>query len=239
MNNKALISFLFLAVITAVYLTISTFYDKSKVNRSYGVTVISPSVSFNHLKAFQPNASEVNSDYSQKNLSMQSFIPAGNNLSMQSPRRAINTGNTGLSNEQSYGQAIGNQNSRSSSSGGGGNAGMSILTAPGRRTNNNSASSSNSLIAYQDKKSSLSPTYEPFSGGGTVGLPDPGGNVDDSCDEDLVFLPVPDGLPVLIILALIYALIKFFGDKRNMQRLSVKTLHERSVQKEETHYQSQ
>lgn len=238
MNNKALISFLFIAVITAVYLTISTFYDKSEVNRSYGVTVISPSVSFNHLKAFQPKASEVNSDYSQKNISLQTFIPPGNNPGIQSPKRAINAGNTSLNNEQSYGLTMGNQRSGYSSSGGG-NAGMAILSAPGRRTNNNSASSSNSLIAYQDKKSSLSPSYEPFSGGGTVGLPDPGGNADDSCDEDLVFLPVPDGLPFLIILSLIYALIKFLGEKRNMQRLSLKTLKSRSVQKKGTHSQTQ
>lgn len=239
MTNKALISFLFLAVITAVYLTISTFYDKSEGNRSYGVTVISPSVSFNHLKAFQPKAREVNSDYSQKNLSMQTF-PSGN-LDVQSPKRTINAVNTGLSNNvQSYGQTMGNQNSGNSSSPGGGNGGLALLSTSGRRTNNNnSAASSNSLMAYQDKKSSLSPTYEPFSGGGTVGLPDPGGNADDSCDEDLVFLPVPDGLPFLIILSLIYALIKFFGDKRNMQRLSVKTLHARSVQKKETHCQTQ
>ena len=238
MNNKALISFLFLAVITAVYLTISTFYDKSEVTRSYGVTVISPSVSFNHLKAFQPKASEVNSDYSQKNLSMQTFLPSGN-LSMQSPKRAINNGIAGLSNNvQSYGQTMGGNQGSGYSSSGGGNAGMAMLSVAGRRTNNNNSASSSSLIAYQDKKSSLSPTYEPFSGGGS-GLPDPGGNADDSCDEDLVFLPVSDGLPFLIILSLIYALIKFLGDKRDMQRLSVKTTRARSVQKKGTHNQTQ
>lgn len=238
MNNKALISFLFIAVVTAVYLTISTFYEKSEVNRTYGVTVISPSVSFNHLKAFQPKAREVNSDYSQKNLNMQGFPPLGS-LNMQTPKKNVNTGSSGLNNNvQFYEQTMGNQNSGYTSASGG-SINTALLSTSGRRTNNNnSVSSSNSLLAYQDKKSSLSPTYEPFSGGGS-GLPDPGGNADDSCDEELVFLSVPDGLPFLIFLSLMYFLIKFLGDKRIMQRLSAKILHARCVQKEGAQHQTQ
>ncbi|MEA4935031.1 MAG: hypothetical protein VB102_00170 [Paludibacter sp.] len=212
MNNKALISFLFLAVITAVYLTISIFYDRSEVNRNYGTTVISPSVSFNHLKAFQPKAREVNSDYSQKNLNMQPFLPSGN-FNMQSSKIAINAGNVETNNNaQLYGQTFDSQNPRSSSQPGGNATGIAFLGTSGRRTNGNGASSNTAgALAYQDRKSSLSPSYEPFSGGGTVGLPDPGGNADGSCDEDLVFLPVPDGLHFMIFLTLVYALLKFFN----------------------------
>ena len=57
------------------------------------------------------------------------------------------------------------------------------------------------------------PVEEPFSGSISPGLPDPGGNIDDSCEDDIVFLPVPDGLWYIIFLSFIYALIKVFRGK--------------------------
>jgi len=45
---------------------------------------------------------------------------------------------------------------------------------------------------------------------GNVGAPDPGGNYDDSCEDDIVFIPVPDGLFFMIFLSFMYALLKFF-----------------------------
>lgn len=63
------------------------------------------------------------------------------------------------------------------------------------------------------------PVEEPFSGSISPGLPDPGGNIDDSCEDDIVFLPVPDGLWYMIFLSCIYALIKIFRGRLKGKRV--------------------
>jgi hypothetical protein len=90
---------------------------------------------------------------------------------------------------------------------------MLMAGSPGRLSVSETGQAS---VAYgsgslkDNRFSSTAPLYEPFSGGG-AGIPDPGGNIDNSSDDDIVFLPVPDGLYYLIFLGLIYALIKLYG----------------------------
>ena len=49
---------------------------------------------------------------------------------------------------------------------------------------------------------------------GNVGAPDPGGNYDDSCEDDIVFIPVPDGLFFMIFLSFLYAVWKIISFQR-------------------------
>lgn len=227
MNYKTIISFLIFAVISIiVYLTVSTFFDLSRERRNYGVTVLSPSVSFKNVKNYQPRNHVTPPQYLNNNI----------NTSINSSRGALSStqtlsGTTSAINPKTYnstqtnGSAIGGSYSKSTtSSNGNGNISGQMMPSviSGVRSNRSNATSPSGMIALQETKSSSSPTYEPFSGG-TSGLPDPGGNADDSCEDDIVFLPVSDGLPFLIFLTLIYALIKFLKDKVNSQRLYVKT----------------
>lgn len=229
MNYKTIISFLIFAVISIVaYLTISTIFDLSQERRNYGVTVLSPSVSFKNVKNYQPGNHVTTPSYQHNNIIS---TPKGSSPGVLSNSQTLGVTTTNIDSkiyntDQKNGSITGGSylKSTTSSNGNGNIAGQMMPSIhSGGRNNRSTAGSASGMIALKETKSSASPTYEPFSGGGTAGLPDPGGNADDSCEDDIVFLPVSDGLPFLIFLTLIYILIKIFRDKITSQRLYAKT----------------
>lgn len=229
MKYKTIISFLIFAVISiTVYLTVSTFFDLSRQRKNYGVTVLSPSVSFRNVKNYQ-SRNRITAPVYQNNIYNNNSSASGlTPVAIGSQTLARTSGsvkpNT-FNSEQANGAISGSTYSGTTSAPSNGNSSgfvMSFVT--GSRSSRTATTSNPGMLALSETKSSSSPTYEPFSGG-TSGLPDPGGNADDSCEDDIVFLPVSDGLPFLIFLTLIYALIKFLRDKVNSQRLYTKTLY--------------
>jgi len=236
MNNKILISFLALTVIlVTVYLTISTFYETS-LKESSGITGLTPPVSFNQIRSSRPQIRKSSSTYQMENINMQT-PPSSMALHSQSTKRQIGVVGENIgSNISSSQSATGSmQSGYSTSSGIGVNSkpiprtsggSFSSTLSPGvigKTSNKSSAEYSSGSIAFNGTKSSSQSSYVPFSEGGSTGTPDPGGNVDDSCEDDIVFIPVPDGLPFLIFLSLAYALLILFRVKKNKQRLSIKT----------------
>jgi hypothetical protein len=247
MNNKILISFLTLMVIlVAVYLTISTLYETSNEN-SYGMRSLTPPVSFNQIKASRPQMRGSSSAYQMESINMQTPVSSMAPTS-QSSRNQIGVigGNIGSINRSSR-LVTGSMQSAPSSSSGigviskpirrsseGGFSNTLFPGASGKTSNRNSAAYSSGSMAINGTKSSTPSSYVPFSEGGTTGAPDPGGNADDECEDDIVFIPVPDGLPFLIFLSIAYALFIFVRVKRNNQRLSEKTLQKSFLEIEKT-----
>lgn len=235
MNNKILISFLALAVIVvAIYLTISTFYEKSMEN-SYGIKGLTPPVSFNNIRSSRPKIQN-SSAYQMQNINTQAPL-SSTAFHSQTSTNGVGLVAKGMgSNNRSYQSVAGNLQPGVSTSSDIGVIGKPIRRASegsfsgnllpgvaGKTSNKTSTASSSGLMAYNGNKSTSPSSYVPFSEGGSSGTPDPGGNADDSCDDDIVFIPVPDGLNFLIFLSLSYALLILVRIKKNKQRLSVKT----------------
>lgn len=216
MNHKTLISFLlFMIVLVIAYFAIIT-VNQSSTQESYGVTVLTPSVSYENIKPFRSKNTNRKNQYPQVRNNMQPSLSQSSMLSSTSGN--VKNASIQSVNERkyAYGQSSYNQHatpavSSSTRSGGvstlsGGTGGMSSF----RATTRNSSSGN---ISSKDSRPYAASPEEPFSGSISPGLPDPGGNSDDSCEEDVVFLPVPDGLWYMIFLSFIYALIKLFRGK--------------------------
>jgi hypothetical protein len=213
MNHKTLISFLlFMIVLVIAYFAIIT-VKQSSTQGSYGVTVLTPSVSYENFKPFRSKNTNRKNQYPQVRNNMQPSLSQGSMLSSTS--RNVKNGSIPAVGERNYayGQSSYNRHatpaaSSTARSGGvstlsGGTAGMTTFRATTR-------SSSSGTISSKDSRPYAVSPEEPFSGSISPGLPDPGGNSDDSCEDDIVFLPVPDGLWYMIFLSFIYALIKIF-----------------------------
>lgn len=221
MNHKTLISFLlFMILLVIAYFAIIT-VNQSSTQESYGVTVLSPSVSYENFKPFRSKSASRNSVYPQVKNNMQSSLSQGSMLSYTSG--SVNNGTIATVDEKkyTYGQSQYNQHatpaaSSSARSGigslSGGNTGNTSLRTPAR-------SSSLGMMSSKDSRPYAAPSGEPFSGSISPGLPDPGGNGDDSCEDDIVFLPVPDGLWYMLFLSFIYALIKIFRGRLKEKRV--------------------
>lgn len=206
MNNKTLISFLALMVVVIIaFLAISTFNETSW-ERSYDVTVLRPSTSYQNFKSFQPKGRKNSSAYPQVKISPQnpftseSFLPQATKenteiigmLNSGGVRSSYRQSPSALSSGSASGMFFPESSSRGSLNTTGKNA---ITSSPG-------VSSTQGIKPYASNSNEL------FSGAISPGLPDPGGNIDNSGDDDIVFLPVPDGLFFMIFLSFIYALIK-------------------------------
>jgi len=219
MNIKTLISFLaFMVVVVIVYLTINTVFELSR-HDMYGVKFSSSSVSTVQFKSYQPKGLKYAAPPSQsmarintqQSFSSETLLPQ---MSVSGRRPEIsgvvNSNSVGTFHQQGF---VSRNTLPSASSSGGSASAMLFPGTTGRISTNERAQTS---VAYgsgslkDNRFSSAAPLFEPFSGGG-AGIPDPGGNIDNSCDDDIVFLPVPDGLYFLIFLGLIYALIKLYG----------------------------
>jgi hypothetical protein len=218
MNIKTLISFLaFMVVVAIVYLTINTVFELSRQDM-YGVKFSSSSVSTVQFKSYQPKglnyaatSQSMGRINTQQSFSSETLLPQMSVSGRRSETRGtINPNGFGSFNQQGF---VGQNTLPSALSSGDSSSGIQFSRTSGRISTNERAQAS---AAYgsgsfnENRFSSAAPLYEPFSSGG-AGIPDPGGNIDDSCDDDIVFLPVPDGLYFLIFLGLIYALIKLFG----------------------------
>lgn len=237
MNNKILISFLALTVIlVTVYLTISTFYETS-LEKSYGIKGLTPPVSLNHLGSSRPQIRKSSSAYQMGNVNIQA-PPSSMALQSQSSSHQIgvigeSTGSNNSSSQSSTGSmpsgystslGIGVTSKPIPRASGGSFSSTLFPGATGKTSNKTSMAYSSGSMAFNGTKSTSRSSYVPFSEGGSTGAPDPGGNADDSCEDDIVFIPVPDGLPFLIFLSIAYALFIFVRVKKNNQRFSEKTL---------------
>lgn len=214
MNHKTLISFLlFMIVLVIAYFAIIT-VNQSSTQESYGVTVLTPSVSYENIKPFRSKNTNRKNQYPQVRNNMQPSLSQSSILSSTTSGNVKNGSIQAVGERNyAYGQSSYNQHatltaSSTARSGGastlsGGTAGMTSF----RATTKNSSSG---ITSTKDSRPYAAPSEEPFSGSISPGLPDPGGNSDDSCEDDIVFLPVPDGLWYMIFLSFIYALIKIF-----------------------------
>lgn len=222
MNHKTLISFLlFMIVLVIAYFAIIT-VNQSSTQEGYGVTVLTPSVSYENFKPFRSKSANRNREYPQVQNNIQPSLSQGSMLSSTSG--SVKNGSIPAVGERNYayGQSSYNQHathaaSSSARSGGGstlsgGTTGMTSF----RATTRNSASG---ITSSKDSRPYAASPEEPFSGSISPGLPDPGGNSDDSCEDDIVFLPVPDGLWYMIFLSFIYALIKIFRGRLKEKRV--------------------
>lgn len=218
MNHKTLISFLiFMIVLVIAYFAIIT-VDQSSTQESYGVTVLTPSASYKNFKPFRSKSTNKSSEYPQVRSNIQPSLTQGSMLSSSSGSIKKGSIATVEGKRYTYGQSRYNQHatpgtslSGTSNAGGtlssGGTVNRTSLRTPARGSSSGLMSSNSSRPPY------AAPSEEPFSGSISPGLPDPGGNIDDSCEDDIVFLPVPDGLWYMIFLSFIYALIKVFRGK--------------------------
>lgn len=222
MNHKTLISFLlFMIVLVIAYFAIIT-VNQSSTQESYGVTVLAPSVSYEKFKPFRSKSTNRNREYPQVRNNIQPSLSQGSMLSSTSV--SVKNGSIPAVGERkyAYGQSSYNQHatpaaSSTARSGGvntlsGGTTGMTSFRATTRN-------SSSGITSTKDSRPYAVPSEEPFSGSISPGLPDPGGNSDDSCEDDIVFLPVPDGLWYMIFLSFIYALIKIFRGRLKEKRV--------------------
>jgi hypothetical protein len=230
MRNRIFISFLALAGIAfAIYLTINTFYDSLQED-SYGVVVYTPPVTSQQIEPYKPNNRNLGraSGSSQPTINLQEpltpslYQPQTSTRQMgrSTPSSTIEDNSNALSQS-----TWSNQPDNASSTGSGG-----VLTMPsgrsGRSSSNGGNLASSSAPSYGrttslgstsstggNSKYSAPAEYKPFSEG-NVGAPDPGGNFDDSCDDDIVFIPVPDGLFFMIFLSFLYAVWKIISFQR-------------------------
>ena len=222
MNIKTIISFLtFMVVVVIAFLVISTSYETTR-QESYGSTILAPAVSYRNFKSFRPSASSGrNVTYPQLRPNTQTPFASQGFLPQTAPGKGAE--NTVMLSESSmkssYRQGSYNLHSTSSTpSLARSSSGMLMSGTTGRGSANtpstSSAAVSSGLMSSRDVRPFGAPSNQPFSGGISPGLPDPGGNLDDSCDDDIVFLPVPDGLWYMIFLSMIYALIKLIGRRK-------------------------
>lgn len=239
MNTKILISFLALAVILAtVYLTISTLYETS-LEKSYNTSAFAPPVSYNHIKkSSRPSIGKAATSNQFESINVQALPSAS--LQSSTTKSGVEVGSREISYKNPSNQrTIGNlQPGFSASSGigltrkplprasGGSYSSNMSLGLSGRTMNKESASTSSGSLAFNNNKFSATPSYEPFSGG--AGTPDPGGNIDDSGDDDIVFIPVPDGLPYLILLSLLYAMFKLIKVRKSLLSSAIKACFAKS-----------
>ena len=226
MKNRSFISFIALTVVAViVYFAISTLYDSSYRENDYSEKLIYHPVSYKNLKSF--NASKSGNKSSVQMLSnnnVQVSYSSGQFHANEFLQNREVPGVVGVKNGKKYLQPVYNiKNSAYSSSstttdgtsGGMLASGSASSTLPVNKLSESSLSSlssSYSTASNGNNKNSTAAQYQPFSENNS-GVPDPGGNDDDSCEDDVVFLPVPDGLPFLILLSLVYALLKLFGKK--------------------------
>lgn len=222
MNHKTLISFLlFMIVLVIAYFAIIT-VNQSSTQEGYGVTVLTPPVSYENFKPFRSKSTNRGgTEYPQVRSNVSPSFSRENMLSSASGSVKNGSIPTVEGKKYAYGQSYYNQHatpaaSSSATSGAGtlagGTAGMTAIRATAR-------SSSSGVMSSKDSRPYATPAEEPFSGGISPGLPDPGGNIDDSCEEDVVFLPVPDGLWYMIFLSFIYAFVKIFRARLKEKRV--------------------
>ncbi|MDO9633754.1 MAG: hypothetical protein Q7J05_01760 [Paludibacter sp.] len=241
MNNNKLISFLALAVILiVVYSVISMFYGTSE-EKSYNITAYAPPVSLKHIKSSRPRVVNTTSSYQSEGVNMQAQSTSAV-LQNSASKPGVEVGSKTISyNKPSNQVTVGSQQSGFSAYSGVGvtrkplpraSVGSFTSSMPlgisGRTTlNQQSTATSSGSLAFNGSKYSA-PSYEPFSGGGP-GIPDPGGFFNDSDDEDIVFIPVPDGLLYLIFLSILYAMFKLVVVKRNLQLSFIRNLFAKSL----------
>lgn len=224
MKNRTFISFIALTVVAViVYLAISTLYDSSYREDNYSEKLIYHPVSYDNFKSFRASKSGNKSSVQMvSNNNKQVSYSSGQFHANEFSQNREVPGVVGVKNGKKYLKPVYNvtntPNSSSSTTSDGISGGMLAAgstystTLPVNRLSKSSLSSSYGTTSNRNDKNSTSAQYQPFSENNS-GVPDPGGNDDDSCEDDVVFLPVPDGLPFLILLSLVYALLKLFGKK--------------------------
>lgn len=223
MKNRTFISFIALTVVAViVYLAISTLYDSSYREDNYSEKLIYHPVSYDNFKSFRASKSGNKSSVQMvSNNNKQVSYSSGQFHANEFSQNREVPGVVGVKNGKKYLKPVYNvtntPNSSSSTTSDGISGGMlasgsASSTLPVNRLSKSSLSSSYSTASNGNNKNSTAAQYQPFSENNS-GVPDPGGNDDDSCEDDVVFLPVPDGLPFLILLSLVYALLKLFGKK--------------------------
>ncbi len=222
MRNKLFISFLAFAGISfAIYLTISTFYDT--LEGEYGsIEMYAPAASGGEMKPYKPNNRSLGSSSSGSFGLSDPLAPSLYKPNNRTPRNNQNYtySNDGyLTDPPIVGS---NGNHANSNTPIGANPGLILIpgssgraTGGGGTSNDNMAYGGSNMGNYSNSNNSnyrglpSDQEYKPFAGN-EVGAPDPGGNFDDSCDDDIIFIPVPDGLHFMISLSFLYALLKFF-----------------------------
>ncbi|OJV42557.1 MAG: hypothetical protein BGO29_11810 [Bacteroidales bacterium 36-12] len=215
MNKRNLISFLALLVVAAiVYFTISTFYETTQEG-SYGVTILSPSKNFDGFKSYQSKGRHSNRGRSSLLSSSSPSIQSSNfstNTSVGVSDNSPALGNSPLSS--SY-KPSSKQNNTNTSSNSVGNSGFYASSRSGNQSTAGSVASGSiptSNISKPFGENNTRFAAPPYTG--TTSLPDPGGDPDDECIDDVIFLPVPDGFWFLISLALMYTIFTFIKIKR-------------------------
>lgn len=218
MNKRNLISFLALLVVAAiVYFTISTFYETVQ-EESYGVTILSPSKNFNGFKSYQSKGRHSNRGRSSLLSSSSPSLQSSNfptNTSVGVSDNSPTLGNSPLSS--SY-KPSNKQQKTNASNNGVGNSGFYASSRSGNQSTAGSVASGSiptSNISKPFGENNTRFAAPPYTG--TTSLPDPGGDPDDECIDDVIFLPVPDGFWFLISLALMYLLLIFV--KTNKQEI--------------------
>jgi hypothetical protein len=224
MNNKTLISFLALMVVAViVYFAISTFHDSTSRNNYYSEKLLTNPVSYKNFKSYRADGKGKPSSVQMiaKNDAQTAFSSGMINNQNHSTRNTETTGVPGINSVKSGTQpAFNNQYSMNtpSSTNEGGTSGMMASGSTLNRvsinnTGKTSTISSQSRTTNSGSRLSSNPQFQPFSESNISGVPDPGGNADDSCEDDIVFIPVPDGLWYMILLSFVYGMIKLFRVK--------------------------
>ncbi|GAB1415685.1 hypothetical protein MASR2M117_10910 [Paludibacter sp.] len=217
MNTKNLISFIaLLAVAAIVYFTISTYNSTMQVE-GYEVNILTLSKNFDGFKSYHSKGKSSFNNV-QRPLNESAASSQFNNNSIK-PSIGVSNNSPVLGNS-TLSPAYKSKNNQQKSSNSGSNIGGGGFYASSRSSGQGSTGGSSSGLAtsnisspFGDKNTRfMAPPYS-----GATSVPDPGGDPDDECKDDVIFLPVPDGFWFLISLALTYFLFIFI--KNNKQEI--------------------
>lgn len=203
-------------VLVIAYFAIIT-VNQSSTQDSYGVTVLTPSAPYENFKPFRSKSSNKNSVYPQTRNNIQPSLSQGSMLSSTTGTYKTDNRTNTEGNRYTYGQSYYNQHSTPTATATTGRSSTSGTLSTGTTVNapvkSMAKGTSMTRMSSGNTRPFGAPSDDPFSDNISPGLPDPGGNSDDSCEDDIVFLPVPDGLWYMIFLSIIYALFKLLGER--------------------------
>lgn len=212
MNFRTLILFSTIMLTTvAAFLSITDYQDKT-----YDMSAEYVFFSSTELKGFKPYRSKNN--FNNQTGGFEDFPIVDNYYNSYFNTNSSSNYVNFSKNNQPITFKVHNSNGVTSSAvqGGGGDSGGLAFMSKRKSSGSNTASNTRSTASginqsiYQSEMQNTRPIWfeSQFGINDNGSLPDPGGNIDDECEDDVQFIPIPNGFWILIFFLTLYAFFK-------------------------------